>query len=229
MFRKLMTLALAALALAMFVPTTQAATTFNLAAATAGHDVYYQVWSPTGTDLGIWLHHLDVAKMDLATGVFSGTGYFKANGDYTWAVVTGKVVDAAMTLKTEYTGLSSGYTCDHTGTVASNTSFKGDCKDSISQTCKYWTLDQQKPTDGDNDGVPDNKDQCLSTPAGDKVNKDGCSMIQLCPCAYWSNHGEYVSCVAKAKKIFVDAGILTNKEAGEIQSAAGQSDCGKKK
>jgi hypothetical protein len=57
---------------------------------------------------------------------------------------------------------------------------------------------------------------------------------QLCPCAgpgsgqRWKNHGDYVSCVAKAAEAFLAADLITEEQKQAIVEAAVQSNCGKK-
>jgi len=51
---------------------------------------------------------------------------------------------------------------------------------------------------------------------------------QLCPCEnQWKNHGQYVSCVARAAEDFVAVGLITDAKKDAIVSGAGQSFCGK--
>jgi hypothetical protein len=51
--------------------------------------------------------------------------------------------------------------------------------------------------------------------------------IELCECdADWKNHGQYVSCTAKAAAALVDDGTITEEEKDEIVSEAAESDCG---
>jgi hypothetical protein len=45
----------------------------------------------------------------------------------------------------------------------------------------------------------------------------------------WKNHGQYVSTVSKVVEAYLNANIIAEEEADGIMSAAGQSDCGKKK
>ncbi len=83
-------------------------------------------------------------------------------------------------------------------------------------------------SDDDGDGVPDIKDDCPGTLANGVVNENGCSIDQLCSCEnQWRNQGQYVSCIARAAKDFVAAGLITDTEKGAIVSEAGQSSCGK--
>ena len=89
--------------------------------------------------------------------------------------------------------------------------------------------------DDDGDGIADGADACASTLAGSTVDPaNGCSIAQLCPCAGprgqsvgWKNHGAYVSCVAHSSNNLLKLGLITNQQKGTIQSAAGQSSCGK--
>jgi hypothetical protein len=86
------------------------------------------------------------------------------------------------------------------------------------------------PADSDGDGVNDPDDQCPDTASGDVVDATGCSIAQYCPCDNnWKNHGAYVSCVAHSANNFVAAGLITSAQKDAIVSAAGKSNCGKKK
>lgn len=87
--------------------------------------------------------------------------------------------------------------------------------------------------DVDGDGVANTSDDCAVTPAGGTIDRDGCTVDQLCPCSGpsgtvmpWRNHGKYVSCVAQAANRFLAEGLITLPQHGEIVSAAGQSTCG---
>jgi len=85
-----------------------------------------------------------------------------------------------------------------------------------------------KCKDDDHDCVPNDKDVCPETPAGEVVDASGCSINQLCPCqGPWKNHGEYVSCVDRTSDDFVAAGLITPAEREAIVSNAAQSSCGK--
>ena len=84
--------------------------------------------------------------------------------------------------------------------------------------------------DGDGDGIPDLDDVCMETPAGQAVDEKGCSIAENCPCENeWKNHGAYVSCVSTAAENLLDLGYISETEKGAIVSAAGASQCGKKK
>lgn len=91
--------------------------------------------------------------------------------------------------------------------------------------------------DADGDGVYDDVDVCPDTASGVAVDQNGCAADQnvanACNCAGpavdtpWKNHGQYVSCVAKAANAQVNNGLLSEEEASALVSSAGQSDCGK--
>ena len=81
--------------------------------------------------------------------------------------------------------------------------------------------------DSDNDGVPNESDLCPNTPSGDVVDKNGCSIEQLCKCDQARNHGQYVSCVAHTANAFVSAGLIGQQDKGKIIAKAAQSQCGK--
>ncbi len=89
--------------------------------------------------------------------------------------------------------------------------------------------------DIDNDGVDNGDDLCAFTGFDEVVEAaTGCSIDQLCPCdgprgttQSWKNHGKYVSCVSKTSKSFVQQGLISNQERGDIVSEAAQSNCGK--
>jgi len=89
-------------------------------------------------------------------------------------------------------------------------------------------------SDVDGDGVIDVDDQCLGTALDAAVDDSGCSIAELCPCEHpaggdrWKNHGAYVSCVAHAGEDFVDAGLISEADKGDLQSDAGASTCGHK-
>jgi hypothetical protein len=90
--------------------------------------------------------------------------------------------------------------------------------------------------DDDGDGTLDGSDLCAGTPENVAVEPaSGCSIAQLCPCdgargtnQRWKNHGQYVSCNARATTDFVAAGLITSAEKDAIMSAAGESSCGKR-
>ena len=134
-----------------------------------------------------------------------------------------------------------GYTGDNCETdfdeCGANPCVYGDCTDLVNayQCDCYpgWTgtiCDVPVVTDADGDGVPDGSDNCANTASGAVVDATGCSIAQYCPCDNnWKNHGAYVSCVAHSANNFVAAGLITQAQKSAIVSAAGQSNCGKKK
>jgi len=73
---------------------------------------------------GTYPHTMNIDSMDLATGNFSGTGYYNADHSYTWTV-TGKVTDSAVTFHILYTGSNAGYAIDATGVIAGDGSMSG--------------------------------------------------------------------------------------------------------
>lgn len=84
------------------------------------------------------------------------------------------------------------------------------------------------PSDSDNDGVPDSQDSCPDTEAGQAVDSDGCSILQLCPeDGDWRNHGQYVSCVARTSENFLEQGLITEEQKDAIVSEAARSEIGK--
>jgi hypothetical protein len=89
--------------------------------------------------------------------------------------------------------------------------------------------------DDDNDGLSDGADVCGGTASGSLYldPTTGCSLAQLCPCASprgasvpWTNHGQYVSCVARSSQSLVTLGVMTEQQKGAASAAAGQSSCG---
>ncbi len=87
-------------------------------------------------------------------------------------------------------------------------------------------------TDPGDDGAKSTADECPSTPLGEIVGNDGCSVWQACPeegiGEPWKNHGSYVRCVAHGANQLVEDGIASEQEKGDIVSEAAKSDVGKK-
>ena len=91
-----------------------------------------------------------------------------------------------------------------------------------------YNLRGQILLDSDQDGVPDDQDQCANTDPGALVDANGCSIEQLCPCDHpWKNHGEYVKCVKAATAEFVQQGLLTESGALVITQQTATSNCGR--
>ena len=90
-------------------------------------------------------------------------------------------------------------------------------------------------SDQDADGVANEDDACSGTGQNSVVDARGCTVEQLCPCegvlesgAPWSNHGEYVSCIADSAISFVNQGLIAQGEIGGIVSRAARAGCGKR-
>lgn len=99
--------------------------------------------------------------------------------------------------------------------------------------------DMSFPTlDSDQDGIEDAYDYCAETETGAYVNEQGCSgaqiVAQMCQCSgpsdnkNWKSHGQYVSCVARARNSVLKSGLITAEEGAIIVETAAQSSCGKK-
>lgn len=101
-------------------------------------------------------------------------------------------------------------------------------------------------TDADNDGVPDSADLCVNTNLDATVSvlgndsgvenvvfAAGCSTSDLVTeviddCDNAGNHGKFASCVAKGLNSLLSSGVITGDEKDALQSAAAQTDVGKK-
>lgn len=74
--------------------------------------------------------------------------------------------------------------------------------------------------DRDGDGIANALDSCPATALGALVNEQGCSGLEFveltCPEASFSNHGQFVSCVAKLTKSLVEEGLMTQKERSQL-------------
>jgi len=94
-------------------------------------------------------------------------------------------------------------------------------------------LEIKAVVDRDRDGVLDDIDECLNTPADAVVGQHGCSIDQIVPCAgprsggQWKNHGQYVSAVSAAVGELLADNRLTQAEAEAVLDRAGRSACGK--
>jgi hypothetical protein len=113
----------------------------------------------------------------------------------------------------------------------------GGYTENVSNPAGVSSMDIYDPTDPDldNDGVPNDVDQCPGTPSGAVVAPNtGCSISQLCPCEGprdagrpWKNHGKYVSCTARATNEFARLGLVDHSEASALVSDAARSRCGR--
>jgi hypothetical protein len=89
---------------------------------------------------------------------------------------------------------------------------------------------QSSCPDRDNDGVPDNKDDCPKTPPSKVVDKFGCSFTQLCPCNHeWDDHADYVRCVVRITSLFVEDGLISDAVRDIVVTRAKESSCGKRR
>ncbi len=94
-------------------------------------------------------------------------------------------------------------------------------------------------TDSDEDGVPDNEDQCPNSDSSATVVIDGCNSgvpnivspggckisDLIAACAERArNHGQFVSCVSHLTNDLKRAGIITGQQKGAIQSCAARAD-----
>ena len=83
--------------------------------------------------------------------------------------------------------------------------------------------------DLDEDGVADDVDVCLDTPAGDLVGTEGCS---VCLCdgptgeLTWSSRQEYLVCVITEVRARKRAGTMSRKEARLATKNARKASCG---
>ncbi len=94
--------------------------------------------------------------------------------------------------------------------------------------------DQYTEASDDDDGVDGVSDRCPATPAGAIVNRNGCSIAQLVPCAStrvtmqrWKNHRQYVRRVARVSMTFVTQDLITAGERRKLVRIASRSRCGK--
>lgn len=88
-----------------------------------------------------------------------------------------------------------------------------------------------RESDADGDGMNDCDDACPGTAPGRPVDPRGCSIEDRCPCEGpgrpWKNHGEYVSCVARAaREIGGEPGARGPSRRSAVTSAAREA-CGR--
>jgi hypothetical protein len=111
--------------------------------------------------------------------------------------------------------------------------------------CQYVRNEDQADFDGDGygdacdddddgDSVADASDLCQATKVDAKVDQTGCSGEQLvdgeCLCdGSWKNHGQFVTCIAHAAEVQIEAGLLTDVEKDAIVSERAKRGCGNKK
>lgn len=85
----------------------------------------------------------------------------------------------------------------------------------------------QSSHDADGDGVDNDYDLCPETGEGELTDADGCAITQHCVCDGFKNHGQYVSCVARATKTFWVDGLISKAERNAWRKAAAKSACSK--
>ncbi|MDH3221806.1 MAG: NHL repeat-containing protein [Gammaproteobacteria bacterium] len=86
--------------------------------------------------------------------------------------------------------------------------------------------------DPDRDGVDDPFDLCPGTAAGDLPDIDGCSVVQLCPCAggaekAWRNHGHYLVCVIRSAIRIGKLHDLPRRQLRKLVPAPAPRSCGR--
>lgn len=69
-------------------------------------------------------------------------------------------------------------------------------------------------------------DRCLGTPEGQKVDSEGCSIEERCPCDNNWARGQYMDCVRTGTDLMRAEGSITRNEARRLNSAAYGSECG---
>lgn len=118
------------------------------------------------------------------------------------------------------------------GVLLAATSAWGQTTSSTTTTTSPRTTTTTLPLDADKDGVLNPQDKCPGTPRGEIVDRDGCSVTQLCPCdaprdaSKWRSHGQYTSCVRKALQAFKRAKRMTPKEVGGVLKTVRKTQCG---
>jgi hypothetical protein len=105
-------------------------------------------------------------------------------------------------------------------------------------TFQAW-MAQLPKSDSDNDGIPDDQDQCPDSDLSPTVVIDscdsgvtnhlfnkGCTMSDLiAKCAdHASNHGQFVGCVTKLTNAWKKEGLISGQEQDAIQGCAAQAD-----
>lgn len=134
--------------------------------------------------------------------------------------------------------LSSPRTAEHTYVLVISASpvndqpadADGDGVSDAQDNCPTVANSDQSDVDGD--GVGDACDQCADTSQG-LVNRQGCSIVQLCPCdgpssgQQWESQTDYLRCVARATRIFRRNGQMSRVESLGLLRRASRSGCGR--
>lgn len=100
--------------------------------------------------------------------------------------------------------------------------------------CPVIANDGGQDDDADGDTVGDACDACEGTGLAATVDRDGCSIDQLCPCDVdeegeaWKSHSRYSRCVRDEVFRFRQSRLLTPEEADAIRAAAAAGTCGER-
>jgi hypothetical protein len=100
--------------------------------------------------------------------------------------------------------------------------------------CPVVVNDAGQGDDADGDTVGDACDACPGTGLAAAVDRDGCSIGQICLCDVdddgnpWAGHSRYTRCVADEVFRFRQARILTGEQADAIRDSAAASSCGER-
>lgn len=100
--------------------------------------------------------------------------------------------------------------------------------------CPVVANAEGQAADADNDSVGDACDVCASTGVLHRVDRDGCSLEQLCPCeadqdgSAWGTHSRYLRCVADETYRFRTLKVMTADEAQEYRASAAANTCGER-
>jgi hypothetical protein len=74
-------------------------------------------------------------------------------------------------------------------------------------------------SDLDQDGVNTTDDSCPDTAEGAVVDANGCSIAQYCPADDFMKLGRQVACTSRTAEAFVQVGLISETEKGQILSA----------
>jgi len=91
-----------------------------------------------------------------------------------------------------------------------------------------FSVDYTPSPDDDGDGVNDENDRCPDS-ASTVVDELGCTILQLCPCGGFKNHGQVLSCTLRAVEDFIQLTLISKEDGKAIISSKAKSSCGKKK
>lgn len=178
---------------------------------------------PAGTDGTVVVDlgaDFDLDAISVSEGTASASG-----SSITWTVDT--LDEEGATLTIDYTH-SSGAGGDLDLVASGSLSYTDTDGNPVSGALDAVSITTES-CDSDGDGIDDSEDVCPDSvfDVSSEIDADGCTVDDYCPCDdAWSNHGEYVSCVASVSNDFKSEGILSGKDKGAIQSDAAGSTCG---